>query len=97
MLARVARWEGAEATALEGSAAAIRAEAESGPPPGVPAKKFLLLHDTANGKAIAITLFETEGDYAEGDATLDAMSPPGGGMGRRVGVEKYELVVELDA
>ncbi len=99
MLARVARWEGANAAALESSAAGIRAqaEAEEGPPPGVPAKKFLLLHDTAAGKAIAITLFESEADYAEGDATLNTMSPPGEGMGQRVAVDRYEVVVDLDA
>src|SRR5262245_24157353 len=99
MYARVARFEGASAGSLEASAAGIRAqaEAEEGPPPGVPAKKFLLLHDTAGGKALAITLFESEDDYREGDATLETMSPPGEGMGQRVAVEKYELVVDLDA
>ena len=99
MYARVARWEGADAKTLEESAAGIRAQAEGegGPPPGVPAKEFLLLHDTAAGKAIAITLFESEEDYREGDATLNSMSPPGGGMGNRVAVEKFELAVRVEA
>jgi hypothetical protein len=97
MLARVARWEGGRADALEQTAAEIRSEAEGGPPPGVPAKRFLLLHDTAAGKAIAITLFANEEDYREGDATLNSMSPPGDGMGERVAVERYELVAELEA
>lgn len=99
MYARVARWEGADPKALEESAAEIRARAESegGPPPGVPAKEFLLLHDTAAGKAIAITLFETEDDYREGDTTLNSMSPPGQGMGDRVSVEKFELAVHVEA
>lgn len=99
MFARVARWEGADAEALESSVQAIRAqaEAEEGPPPGVPAKKFLLFHDTGAGKALAVTLFETEDDYRQGDETLNSMSPPGDGMGQRVSVEKLELVVELDA
>lgn len=99
MYARVAQWEGAEAKPLEESAAAIRAQAESegGPPPGVPAKEFLLFHDTAAGKALAITLFESEEDYREGDETLNSMSPPGEGMGRRVSVEKLELVVHVEA
>jgi hypothetical protein len=98
MYARVARFEGADAQSLEGSAAGIRAqaEAEGGPPPGVPAKEFLLLHDTAGGKAIAITLFETEEDYRQGDETLNTMSPPGEGMGQRAAVEKYELVVHVE-
>lgn len=99
MFARVARWEGADAEALEGSASEIRArtESEEGPPPGVPAKKFLLLHDTAAGKALAVTLFETEEDYRQGDETLNSMTPPGGGMGERVSVEKLEVVVDLEA
>jgi hypothetical protein len=99
MFARIARWEGADAAALEESAAQIRAQAEAagGPPPGVPAKELLLLHDTAGGKAIAISLFETEEDYRQGDETLDSMSPPGGGMGTRVSVEKLELVVRAQA
>jgi hypothetical protein len=98
MFARVARWEGADAEALNDSAAEIRAQAESegGPPPGVPAKEFLLLHDTAAGKAIAITLFESEDDYRQGDETLNSMSPPGEGMGNRVSVEKFELAVHVE-
>lgn len=97
MYARVGRWEGADAKALEDSAAQIRAQAESegGPPPGVPAKEFLLFHDTAAGKALAITLFESEEDYREGDETLNSMSPPGEGMGTRVSVEKMDLAVHV--
>jgi len=99
MYARVARWEGGDAESLEGTAAEIRnqVETEGGPPPGVPAKEFLLLHDTAAGKAIAITLFESEDDYREGDETLNSMSPPAGGMGERQSVEKFELVVRVTA
>ncbi len=99
MYARVAQWEGADAKALEDSAAQIRAQAEAagGPPPGVPAKQFLLFHDTAAGKALAVTLFESEEDYRQGDETLNSMSPPGEGMGRRVSVEKLELVVRVEA
>lgn len=99
VFARVARWEGADAETLESSAAEIRSrtESEAGPPPGVPAKQLLLLHDSAAGKALAITLFETEEDYRLGDQTLDSMSPPGGGMGQRISVEKYEVAVQIEA
>jgi hypothetical protein len=99
MFARVASWEGADAQTLRESAAGIRAKAEEegGPPPGVPAKQLLLLNDVEAGKSIAITLFETEEDYREGDETLNAMSPPGGGMGQRVSVEKYEVAAQLSA
>lgn len=99
MFARVVRWEGADAQTLESTAREIQAQADEqgGPPEGLPAKKLMLLHDTAGGKAVAITLFANEEDYRQGDETLNSMSPPGGGMGERVSVEKYELVVELSA
>jgi hypothetical protein len=97
MYARVARWEGADAEALKDSVERIRAESESGPPEGLPAKKLWVLHDLEGGKAIAITLFENEEDYRQGDETLNSMSPPGGGMGERVAVDKYELAIEMEA
>jgi hypothetical protein len=97
MYARVVRWEGGQADALRESAARIREDAGSGPPEGVPAKALLLLQDLEGGKAIAISLFETEEDYREGDETLNSMSPPGEGMGQRVAVEKYEVAVQMEA
>lgn len=96
MYARVARWEGGDADALRESASQIRSEAEAGPPPGLPSKEFLLLQDPADGKAVAIMLFETEDDYHQGDETLNSMSPPGEGMGRRVSVEKFEVAVHAE-
>jgi hypothetical protein len=97
VLARVARWEGANADGLNSSAEMIRQQAEEqgGPPEGVPSKGLLLLHDTSGGKAIAIALFENEADYEEGDRTLNEMSPPGEGFGQRIAVERYEVAVDL--
>jgi hypothetical protein len=97
MYARVARWEGADPDTLRSTAEQIGQEAGSGPPEGVPAKGLLLLHDLEAGRAMAITLFETEDDYRQGDKTLDEMSPPGQGMGRRVAVDRYEVAVDLEA
>lgn len=99
MYARVVRWEGAEAEAMERAASEIRTQAESGegPPEGVPAKGLLILNDAAGGRSLGITLFATEDDYREGDETLNSMSPPGEGFGRRVSVEKYEVAVQLEA
>jgi hypothetical protein len=97
MYARVARWEGSSAEALDAAASGIRENAESGPPEGLPAKKLILLQDKESGRSMAITLFETEDDYRQGDETLNSMSPPGAGMGQRVGVEKYEVAIELDS
>ena len=97
MYARVARWEGADAEALKDSVEQIRANAESGPPEGLPAKRLWVLQDPEGGRAMSITLFESEEDYRQGDATLNSMSPPGDGMGERVSVDKYELAIELEA
>lgn len=98
MLARIVRWEGGDPEAVRKSAAEIREQAEraGGPPPGVPAKEFMLLYDSA-GNAMALVFFETEDDYAQGDATLSSMDPPGDGMGRRVSVDKYELAAHFEA
>ena len=60
-------------------------------------KEFLLLQDTSAGKAMALMFFENEDDYRQGDETLNSMSPPGGGMGERVSVEKFELAVNVEA
>ncbi|HEV7481510.1 MAG TPA: hypothetical protein VGO13_00220 [Solirubrobacterales bacterium] len=85
--------------AVEDDAAEIRArnEAEGGPPPGLPAKKLLILSGEG-GKSLAITFFETEEDYRQGDETLNSMSPPSGDndMGQRAGVEKFEVVLEME-
>lgn len=98
MLARIVRWEGGDPEDVKKSAAEIRQQADEagGPPPGVPATEFMLLHD-ASGNAMAITFFENEADYAEGDATLSSMDPPGEGMGQRVAVDKYEVAARFEA
>lgn len=96
MYARVVRWEGAEAEAMKRTAEEIRSQADAGPPEGVPAKGFLLLQDPEGGKVMAISLFESEDDYRQGDETLNSMSPPGDGLGSRVGVDKYEVALEIE-
>jgi hypothetical protein len=95
MYARVVRFEGASADALEQTASEIRSQTGDGPPDGVPAKEFLLLNDKENGRSLAVMLFETEDDYNQGDQTLNSMDPPGPGMGQRVAVEKYEVGAQL--
>jgi hypothetical protein len=95
MYARVARWEGAEPEAVRSTAAAINADAATGPPEGVPAKGFLLLIDPDNGRTIAVALFDTEEDLRQGDEVLNSMNPPSDGMGRRASVETYEVAVDF--
>jgi hypothetical protein len=97
MYARVVRWEGGKADAITAASEAIAAEGASGPPEGVPAKGFLLLVDPGNGRTMAIALFETEDDRRTGDATLNSMSPPGEGLGKRASVEMYDVAADLRA
>lgn len=94
MYARVVSWEGGGAEAIRSSTEEIRARAAQGPPPGVPAKGLLVLADPDNGRATAISLFETMDELREGDATLNEMSPPQD-MGTRRPVEIYEVAVDV--
>lgn len=94
MYARVARFENGDADAIRQSAAQINAEAESGPPEGVPARGFVFLVDPDGGRVMAISLFETEDDLRQGDAKLNEMSPPTP-MGTRATVERYEVAFDV--
>ena len=95
MYARVASWEGGDADAIRSAAGGIRGQADQGPPEGVPAVAFLLLVDPDNGRSMGISLFDSEEDMRQGDATLNEMSPPGDGMGTRGPVRFYEVAVDL--
>ena len=92
MYARVTTFEGGTAEALRRSVDEV--SSSSDPPPGVPAKGFTMLIDPESGRSMGIVLFETEEDYAAGDAALSAMTPSEDG-GHRVSVEKYEVGVEI--
>ena len=93
MYARVVTWQNGEADAIRANAAAIEERSAGGPPEGVPAKGLMFLMDPDNGGVLIVTLFETEEDMREGDATLNAMSPPNEGMGERA-VSFYEVAVD---
>ena len=95
MYARVAKWEGGSADAIRESIQRIQQDAQGGPPEGVPSTGFTFLTDAEAGRVIAIALFETEEDLRKGDETLNAMSPPGDGMGQRTAVEMYEVAADL--
>ena len=97
MHARVATFEGGDPDQVKEMVGEIKSRSESGPPEGVPAVGFLLLHKD-DGKVLSISLFETEEDLETGDATLNSMDPPvEGGMGQRSSVEKYEVGIKIDA
>lgn len=93
MYARVAKFEDVETGRIDEIVEQIGKE--SGPPPGVPGKRFLMLGDREGGKTLAIGFFETEEDLRTGDATLNAMDVPG--PEKRTSVEMYEVLLELSA
>jgi hypothetical protein len=67
---------------------------EGGPREDVPASEMLLLHDPESGSALAVVFFDSEEDYARGDATLNAM-PAGDTPGRRSSVAKYTVALRM--
>lgn len=95
MYARVAKFEGGDASQIRANAERIQAQSATGPPEGVPSTGFTFLIDPDGGQVIAIGLFETDEDYSAGDAVLNAMSPPEGTMGERVSVTKYEVAIDI--
>ncbi len=95
MYARVARWEGSDGDLLRRAADEIKADAPAGPPPGVPAKGFLMLIDPDGGRSLAIALFDTMEDLRTGDEALNAMSPRVDDGGKRTSVEVYEVGVDI--
>jgi hypothetical protein len=90
-LARVVAFEGVTRERME----QLKGEIESGDrPEGVPATEFLLLHDSAANESLAVLFFESEDDYATGDAALDAM-PRDDTPGTRTSVRKYDVVARM--
>jgi hypothetical protein len=97
MHARVATFEGGDPEQVRRMLEEIDRQAASGPPEGVPAIGLLVLHRPNDGKVLAITLFDTEEELQQGDATRNSMDPPDpGGMGRRASVEIFEVATKLD-
>ncbi len=70
----------------------VGAESQSGsPPPGLEGAKLLMLVDRDSGKALGVTLFESEEAMSRGDEALNARTP-GAGAGR-TSVEFFEVAV----
>ena len=90
-IARVVEFEGVTPDRIE----QLKADLEGGErPEGLPATEFMLLYDAASQKSVAIVFFDNEDDYAQGDATLDAM-PRGDTPGQRASVGKYEVAARV--
>jgi hypothetical protein len=87
--ARVVSFEGVDHSRIQ----QLKQEIEEGErPEGIPASEIMVLHDPEGQRSLAIVFFETEDDYRQGDAALDAM-PAGDTPGTRTSVTKYEVAV----
>ena len=106
MYARIARFEGLDASRMDEQVAEIKAQIDEGPsgdlPVGAPeevrtlmetVKRVLQLGDRESGTAIGVVFCASEEDMRRADAALNEMSP-GEGAGRRTGVEIYEVMLD---
>ena len=89
--ARVVTFEGVGQDRIEEMRGDMEAEQ---PPEGRPAKEMIVLHDADAERSVVLVFFDTEDDYRQGDAVLNAM-PTGDTPGRRVSVEKYEVPIRV--
>jgi hypothetical protein len=90
-LARVVTFDGVSSDRM----AEMKRQIESTDrPEDVPAKEVMVLHDPDAERSLVIVLFETEDDYRQGDAALNAM-PAGDTPGQRTSVAKYNLEVRM--
>ena len=86
--ARVATFDNVPPEALEEITKEIR---DGERPEGLPATEVIVLADREGGKMQAITFFDSEDDYRQGDQALRALNPPSG-MGA-ASIAKYEVAV----
>jgi len=70
-------------------------EESGGPPPDVPASGLRVMIDEAQGTAVVILMFETEGDMRKGEEALDSMDA-GETPGTRASVDRCEVKVDRD-
>ena len=92
--ARVVTFD-ADSTALDALVNEIKSAGRA--PEGVPAKRITVLADRAAGKVVVAIRFGSEEDLRTGAATLEGMSPPSDANMRRVSVDAYEVLLEMEA
>jgi hypothetical protein len=90
-LARVVTFDGVSKQRMEEMQ---REMEEGGRPEDVPASEILVLHDPDAEKSLVILFFESDEDYEQGDAALNAM-PAGDTPGQRTSVTKYEVASRM--
>jgi hypothetical protein len=90
-VARVVFFDGVDANRAE----EMKREMQSGDPPeGMPSSEIAVLHDPEAERSLVVVFFESEADYAAGDAILDAM-PASDTPGKRASVTKYDVITRM--
>jgi len=90
-LARVVSFDGVDSERI----AQMKQEMEGGErPDDIPASEVIVLHDADASKSLAIVFFDSEEDYAKGDAALNAM-PATDTPGQRTSVTKYDVAIRM--
>ena len=89
--ARVVSFEGVSSERMEEMQREMK---NSDRPDDVPAKEIVVLHDPEAEKSVVVVFFETEDDYAQGDAALSAM-PASETPGQRTSVTKYNVAFRM--
>jgi hypothetical protein len=92
-LARVVSFSGVSSSRME----ELRKQINDGEQPEeIPATEIMLLHDPEAETSMAILFFDSEDDYARGNAALDAM-PTTDTPGSRTSVTKYNVALRMDS
>ena len=104
MYVRIARFEGVDVGSIDEQVAEMRQQMQSRELPRRRApelqtlmetvNRFVQLVDRGNGTTLGLAYSETEDDMRRADEALNAMSPPSDAMGRRTGVEIYEVALD---
>ena len=89
--ARVVSFEGVSSERMEQMQREMQ---DSDRPDDVPAKEIIVLHDPEGEKSVVVLFFDSEDDYARGDAALSAM-PAGDTPGTRTSVDKYNVAFRM--
>jgi hypothetical protein len=90
-VARVVEFEGVSKERMD----EMNRDMEGGErPDDVPATEIVVLHDADAEKSLVILFFDSEADYAQGDAALNAM-PAGDTPGQRTSVRRYDVAARM--
>jgi hypothetical protein len=92
-LARVVTFDGVSSERMEQMRAQM---ADQERPDDVPATEIVVLHDPDAEKSVVMLFFDSEEDYAQGDAALNAMSSDDT-PGSRTSVGKYNVEARMTA